>query len=1070
MLKSGIRDNHGRGKVGAFLHEKICPHSKLSIISAYFTIYAFEKLKKALLDIDSLRFLFGEPRFVLDPERDDKKSFDLEDSGLYLSNRLSQKFAAKQCADWISQKVEIKSVKQVNLLHGKMYHIDDKGVESAILGSSNFTVNGLGLGDKAHSNLELNLIVDSLRDIKDLKCWFDEIWHDENRVKDVKKEVLEYLSRLYSDHTPQFIYYKTLYHLFKTDIELPKQDNELPILKALTNSQIWQHLFSFQQDGSTSAINKILKHGGCILADSVGLGKTYEALAVIKYFELRNAQVLVLCPKKLSENWTVFQASQNSMFNPFAADKFQYHVLAHTDLVRHKGQSHGVNLERFNWSAYDLVVIDESHHFRNSGNRYAKLMENVIKAGGKTKVLLLSATPVNTDLSDLHQQIRLITAEQDGVFNDSLGISSIQQTLRNGQKVFSEWASQEPRHSKNLLEKLNGDFFSLLDELTIARSRQHILRYYPQVLDDLGGFPRRAKPEHAYVEIDLYEKFMSYEKLNEEISDYKLALYKPSSYLLENRRDHYQLQAGNFSQIKREGFLIGMMKINFLKRLESSIYSFSITMERTVAKIDTLIDKIEQFQTVPNKDVEIEEDDVQLEEEDNETLEQAFEVGKKIKFKLADIDLTAWLSDLRQDREKLAHLSTAAKQVEVHRDAKLARLKQLIHNKITQPTIDKSGQKNRKVLIFTAFADTADYLYDNLVKYIGENLKTHIAMVSGTKTKTTLGDNHYNSILLNFSPRAKQRQNTASMPQHEEIDVLIATDCISEGQNLQDCDVLINYDIHWNPVRLIQRFGRIDRIGSLHESVKMINFWATPQLEQYLNLKVRVESRMALVDITATGADNIFGQLDEKQDMYRDQQLKKMLEEDILDLEAFQETVTLTAFSLDEFRADLGQFTDLNRDLLAQSPLGLYALVPAPKAHQSIGAGVIFCLQQKISTNAPSINPLQPYFLIYVGQDGKIRHTFAQPKHILDILRELCVNADKVYEALCSAFDQETNNGEDMTIYNTLLDAALHAIEDTFQQRAATGLQSGRGGLFPEKHAVANKATDFTLITWLIIK
>ncbi|MEI6708468.1 MAG: helicase-related protein [Methylococcales bacterium] len=1078
MASSGIRDNHTYGKVGEFLSEKIKPESKLSIVSAYFSIYGFDSLRKELLDINQCRFLFGEPSFIeqIDPAKTETKAFNITEDGLGLKNRLEQKAIAKACADWITEKVEIRSLIKTNLLHGKLYHIDNHGVEAALVGSSNFTKQGLGFGNP---NIELNLIVDSDRDREDLKAWFDNLWNDKTLVKDVKKEVLNYLAQIYANHSPHFIYYKTLFHLFDTYLQTQQETLDFLQNSSFKDSLIWQKLFEFQKTGVISIIAKIQRHNGCILADSVGLGKTFEALAVIKYFEMKNYNVLVLCPKKLEANWTQYPSHYHNSLNPFVTDRFRYTVLCHTDLSRENGQATGgINLATFNWNNFDLVVIDESHNFRNDSKgkkgktRYQRLLEDIIKSGGQTKVLLLSATPVNNDLMDLYNQIRFISADNNSAFTE-LGIENLKKTFKNSQKNFLEWTKQDNKHHvPDLLNKLGADFFKLLDELSIARSRKHIKKYYPEVVKELGGFPKRAKPLAIYPPTDLLNHFLSFEQLNEEIHKYKLALFNPSKYLLAEYHGLpvYQSKIKNFSQEDREYYLISMMKVNFLKRMESSIYSFALTMERTVTKIDDLINKIEAFIAEKGKT----EFTLDAADNDDEELNDAFSVGKKIIFPLQHLDCESWLADLRQDKEQLSKLRDAATKITPPFDGKLKELKELIHKKVTNPTTNKTGKKNHKVLIFTAFADTADYLYTELEKYVFKQLHFNIALVAGSQCKTTLGKAEYNEILINFSPLAKDRAAFKHLPQQQEIDILIATDCISEGQNLQDCDLVINYDIHWNPVRLIQRFGRIDRINSLNKTVTMINFWATKELDNYLGLENRVKSRMALVDMTATGNDNLLIEdleTDIKDDLhYRDQQLKRMMNEEILDLEDVNNSVSLADFSLEDFRSDLSAYIMQNRDSLANAPLGLYAVVPEDK-DTGILSGVIFCLQQKTEadSNNKQVNPLSPFFLLYIQTNGQVIYNFAQAKQILSIFKQLCAGIETAYKELCEVFDQQTQDGQDMTQYNDLLKKAIEQLSAAFQKREIAHLQTGRGAMLLDATQRINEQTDFNLVTWLII-
>ena len=1104
---TGIRDNDTRGSVASFLKEKIQDGSALSIVSAYFTIYAYDALKDSLDRIQHLDFLFGEPSFVnrLDPSKTEKKAFIMDAGGLELANKLQQKRVAKECAEWIETKVDIKTIKQSNLLHGKMYHIATAGVQDAVLGSSNFTVRGLGLAAE-NNNIELNLIVDGNRDRQDLKQWFDELWRNDGLVKDVKQEVLQYLKQLYENHPPEFIYYKTLFHIFERFLEdSGKTDADLG-RTSLFETETWKALFEFQKDGVKGAINKILRYNGCIIADSVGLGKTFEALAVIKYFELKNERVLVLCPKKLRENWTVYAA--NSSLNPFLQDRYRYDVLSHTDLSRERGLSGLIDLETLNWGNYDLVVIDESHNFRNNApgkrdetgeivrkSRYQRLMDDIIKSGVRTKVLLISATPVNNDLKDLRNQIYFVTegSENDGAFAENLGIESIKETLTAAQKVFSAWARRQGpgRKTSDLLEKLSAAFFKLLDELTIARSRKHIQKYYKDTIAKLGGFPVRDKPLSLYPEIDIQGLFLSYDKLNSEIDQYKLSLFNPSKYVQDKYRDAYTASTHDpFSQADRETFLIGMMKVNFLKRLESSVKSFEITMGRTIAKIEALEQKIHDYlqssQKQASDDLEV---DLDLDDTgEDEDAEEATWVGGKFKYKLDHLELDYgknWLHDLKKDKDQLTGLFQAAQKITVERDNKLAELKQLITAKVLHPTVDKLGHENKKVIVFTAFADTAIYLYENLVKWATGDLGVNVALVcGGGDLRTTFGNKTFNEILTNFSPRSKTRSKIPTMPQSGEIDLLIATDCISEGQNLQDCDYLVNYDIHWNPVRIIQRFGRIDRIGSVNKSVQLVNFWPTDDLNKYINLKNRVEARMALVDIAATFEDNIL-QNDEIEDLinedlkYRDKQLLKLRDE-VLDLDDLGDSVSLTEFTLDDFRLELMKYIEANRAALEDAPFGLYSVVPPSLEYKAIVPGVIFCLRQKVvplpaahpsaSGTTDGINPLQPYFLVYVLSDGNVRFGFAQPKQILEIYRVLCSGKNAPYSELCNLFDQETDHGAKMDAYGVLLRKAVDAIAVTFRRRAATGLQSNRAFVLPDEQDQVNENSDLELITWLVVK
>lgn len=1079
-IASSIKDNRNRGSVGNFLKEKITANASLAFVSAYFTIYAYEALKDNLENIDKLNFLFGEPTFVksVDPNNGELRQYKIENDKIELKNRLKQKKIAKQCSKWIEKKVKIKSIKQSGLLHGKMYHITDSNKnESAVLGSSNFTSKGLGFAK--NSNIELNLEIQDKRDIQDLKNWFYEVWEDNNLTEDVKPRVLKYLEQLYADNPPELLYFKTLYHLFEKYLDEKNSFDNIETQKQFTDTIIWQKLFEFQKDGVKSAINKISKHNGCIIADSVGLGKTFEALAIIKYFEQRNHRVLVLCPKKLRKNWTKYQDKNNSRTNPLAEDKLRFDVLSHTDLSREKGDVDGIDLANCYWENYDLLVIDESHNFRNNNtgrkgklSRYEKLLNEVIKKGRKTKVLLLSATPVNNSLEDLRNQLYFITADTDNAFQYTLNIPSLRSLISRTKKEFIKWSLQDNKTQENLLSSLNADFFYLLDELTIARSRKHIQKYYKENLAQIGEFPQRHKPESIYSQIDMQEEFPSYDEINDRILEYRLSLFTPTKYLKDGCEYKYKSETdiAQFSQENREKFLIGMMKSNFLKRLESSVNSFRLTLGNTLDKMNTLKDKIKNLSEYDYDEDGIYDED---EQDDIPQIKEEFLIGKKLKYDLRDIKTDEWLLDIEKDENELRYLYDKALRITPDRDAKLQTLLKKIQNKIQNPTKNNLGHDNKKVIVFTAFSDTAKYIYESIKDTIKNKYSTNIALVTGTETETTYGKNDYEEILTNFSPISKDRNN-----EDEQIDILIATDCISEGQNLQDCDYLINYDIHWNPVRLIQRFGRIDRIGSYNSHIKMVNFWATEDLDKYIKLKRRVEDKMMLSDISATNADNIL-RPDEvadilKQDLkYRENQLKRMKEE-ILDLEDFDENASLTDFSFEDFRIELLHYIQKNKEKLKNLPIGVNAVTSRELRTQEkttlFDEGVIFCLKQKNSSNLSNkINPLQPYFLVYITFNNEIKYTFVNSKKILEVYRALCLGQEVADGYLYELFDQQTDNGNHLEQFDDLLYSAISKIKERFETKAFSGLFSSRNFIMPNKENQINTIEDFELITWLVI-
>ena len=1086
---TAIVDNTGR-KVGDFLRDRIEAGSDLSIVSAYFTIYAYDALRDALEKAGSTRFLYGEPSAVgaVDPGGDNTKSFRLnEDGGMELRHALAQKPLARACAEWVRKQVEIRTIARANFLHGKLYHIGQEEGAAALVGSSNFTRRGLGFG--AVPNVELNLEVRSDEDRAELLRWFDGLWNDNSLTRDAKADVLAALERLGRPYAPEFVYYKTLFHVFESWLERHVERDGLLHDVHLHDTDIWKALYAFQRDGATSAINRLMRYNGCIVADSVGLGKTWTALAVIKFFELRNERVLVLCPKRLEDNWVRYAAWAASRNNPFEKDRLNYAVRAHTDLSRYEGRAGSVDLAQFNWGTFDLIVIDESHNFRNEGrdrfdedgnlvrrSRYNRLLEEVLKSGARTKVLMLSATPVNTSLRDLRNQIYLMTEKREDAFRDALGIGNIQSMFGVAQREFQQWEAARPAGRRPdkaaLLERLGADFLSLLDAVSFARSRDHIRRYYPEVETAIGGFPDRAQPLNLYPRTDSKGAF-SYDDVHRRIGDFRLAVYMPSQYLKDTSSLDEEKAKLRFDQRDRERWLIGMMRVNLLKRLESSVHSFTLTMARILEKMDALDDLIGRWrERGPVEEIDTRPDD---DEEDEE-----FAIGRGRRYGLDELDVDRWQEDLREDRRVFQELYERAQRVTPERDDKLATLKRVLREKVEAAPEDKDGRANRKALVFTTFADTASYLYSHLKDWARNDLGVHMALVTGGNgNRSSSGESGFMEILARFAPRAQQADHEG-----DEIDIVIATDCLSEGQNLQDCDLVVNYDIHWNPVRLMQRFGRIDRLGSRNERVSMTNFWPTADLERYLDLKNRVEARMALADAAATGLDDPLNRDDRTEDehkeavqlelAFRDRQLTRMREE-ILDVEEAEDGITLNDLTLDDFIADLLNFIQQNRAALEAAPLGIHAVVDdSAPAGQDLPAdriqpGAIFCLRRNGDAAARTPNRLWPYFLVYVRDDGSVHYTFGQAQRCLALFRALAAGRSDALQALEDMFDRETQQGRCMKKYDALLAAALRSIAGTFRDAELAGLGRDRGAVLTEKPARADPARDFTLVTWLVI-
>ena len=1072
-----VIDNHTT-TVAARLRRSLGKADAFDFVSAYFSIYGYDLLADELDRLGSVRFLYGDPSSVdeLDPGAKEPKSFTPTEKGLEPNHSLQQKYLAERCADWVRKKsVSIRSVSQSNFLHGKMYLAGADGEPvDAVVGSPNFTRSGLGGSDRP--NLEINLAVSDAEILAELQAWFDRLWNDKTRTEDVKGKVLDALKRVGSNHAPELIYFKTLLELFRDEMERRQAEEEGLVSTGFYDSQVWQALYGFQRDGARAAISKLRQHNGCILADSVGLGKTYTALAVIKRFEQQNRSVLVLCPRKLSDNWSLYRASNGHIQNPFPKDRFGYALLAHTDLSRDSGTSGGVNLASFNWGAYDLVVIDESHNFRNSGGqRYEKLLNKVIATGATTKVLMLSATPVNTSLIDLRNQIYLMTERREDSFRQSLGVGNVGRVMGDAQRQFSKWESESGKGRRDkgkLLNELGADFLRLLGGVSIARSRRHIEQSYSEEMERIGSFPTHAAPVNEYPPTDL-KRELSYKQLAGSIGKFRLAVYQPSEYLKEPEKGRQLEMAGgssNFTQEQREHQLVGMIRTNFLKRLESSPRSLKLTLERTIGKIDSLIEEIERRQHGLNSGASLQEGYVAP--EDDEDDEDFFVNRGRDPYRLSELDLPRWLDDLRRDKVTLSSVLKRVSRVTPERDGKLKAIKSAVRKKAANPTMRTDGKLNRKLLVFTTFKDTALYLYNNLAG-LADELGVNMAMVAGDETHTTAGANTFQAILTNFAPVARKRAEAEA--DEPDIDLLIATDCISEGQNLQDCDTVLNYDIHWNPVRLIQRFGRIDRIGSPNQAVHMVNYWPTRDMDAYLRLESRVQARMALADVAATGSDDPFtveqAEVGAQLELaFRDQQLLR-LKEEILDMDELDDAPVMSDFTLDHFISQLLRYLQRNRDELEALPNGVYAVTDDKDAQP----GVIFLLRQRnagvASASRGVASPVHPHYLVYVRNDGTIRYGCAQAHQVLRAFEEAAAGKTEPLNALCDRFDSSTDRGKDMSHYYGLLKRAAEQIAGAHgrQQSAGLGIHGTPGFILAPESEAPSGLEDFELLTWLVI-
>lgn len=1065
------------------LKKQIKENSKVSVAAAFFSIYAFSELKEQLANVKEFRFLFSSPAFVFDKEREkvEKKEFFIprisyenclsgSEFEVRLRNELSQKTIAKECAEWIKKKASFKANVTESHFHG--FIVSD---QTAFYPIEDFS--SVQLGKEKGNNAFFSIFENQGSSASRYLAIFNSFWNSKEKLKDVKDKVLESLSTVYQENSPEFIYYFTLYKIFNEFLEDVSEDTLPNEATGFKSSVIWNALYDFQKDAALAIINKLEKYNGCVLADSVGLGKTYTALAVIKYYENRNKTVLVLCPKKLSSNWTDY--TSNYVNNPLLKDRFNYDVLYHTDLSRSSGRSNGIDLSRINWGNYDLVVIDESHNFRNGGkldaetdgkvNRYQVLMNKVMRAGVKSKVLMLSATPVNNRFTDLRNQLQLAYEGDSSEINDKLNTSKpIEEVFRSAQAAYTKWSKLPwaERTTQGLLDKLDFDFFEVLDSVTIARSRKHIEKYYD--CNRIGSFPERRKPVSLSPGLSDLKNAINYNEIFDQLMALDLTIYIPSCYILPSKRSKYsEIYDANmvnegFSQINREQGIRRLMAINLMKRLESSVYSFNLTLKRIRNQIDSTLNTIDSYDNRSHKPLDlVEMTDLSQCDEDDQESSDLFSIGKKVRIDIADMDYLSWRKSLRKDLDTLNLLVDMVEDINPQHDCKLQVLFETLCKKIRNPI----NEGNSKVLIFTAFADTAEYLFENVSGKIKESFGLDSAMVTGSSSsRTTIPrfSTDFNSILSCFSPVSKDRASVPNLS-GKEIDILIATDCISEGQNLQDCDCVINYDIHWNPVRIIQRFGRIDRIGSKNKEIQLINFWPDISLDEYINLKGRVETRMKIVDIASTGNDDILD--DEKIDLeYRKEQLKK-LKEEVVDIEDMTSGISIMDLGLNEFRLDLLEYVKQNKEIF-KAPNGIYAVVGNNKDFPS---GVIFVLRNRNnSVDINKQNRLHPFYMVYVQSDGKVYFNHLQPKQLLDAFRFLCRGKPEPIREIIKEVDRETSNGKNMKAYSKLLNAAIGSILQIKQEGDVDAFLEGFDVDFRKKSI--NGIDDFELVDFLIVR
>lgn len=1063
-----------------------------------FSLYGVKELFPSLKKLSRFHFLFTKPVFQSDDESGEdgrsalRREFYLaasavppdEPDGLFATNpqirlrdQLQQRSLGRQFVQWATDHdVRFRSVAaeavsgadRTLIIHG------DDGRSFLYMPFLGFTPAALGVG--SGNGLMAPVQRTSGSATQPFVSAFKSAWASDAYTRDVTRQVLDKAGVAYRENSPELIYSLALASLFGHSLSAAEADAMPNRDTGYAESEIWEHLYDFQREAAIAIINKLETYNGCVLADSVGLGKTFTALAVIKYYESRNQRVLVLCPKKLGQNWLVYRGNVRN--NPFVGDRLRYDVLYHTDLSRDKGLSPtGDPLDQINLGNYDLVVIDESHNFRNGDqnsvktkqheNRYERLLRRVIRDGVRTKVLMLTATPINNRFSDLENQLALAYDGREKDWEKKMRLSgSIDDVFRTAQRAYTAWEKESAgdQSSRGLTRRLPYDLYTILDQVTVARSRKHIEEHYD--MSKLGAFPHRNKPISRTASISSISGVPAYSEICSKLEGLTMAAYMPSKYLHPSARRKYEdFGTKNLTVQGQEKGIARLMRVNLLKRLESSVNSFTETLGRLCELVKGDVSLVERFVSQPRlsssgtgqgvkTDTGNSAEDVpsvpalaDLDDDDQEE-SQDYVVGKAVRIRLADLDYLSWRRDLSQDLAILTELHDQMAQVGPAEDLKLADLKEVIRHKVQNPI----NPGNKKIIVFTAFADTAKYLYVQLAPF-AKQLGLESAIVTGAEPPRCTLDpriRDMNQILTFFAPKAKERDNVYP-DDRRNIDLLIATDCISEGQNLQDCDYLINYDIHWNPVRIIQRFGRIDRIGSPNKSIQLVNYWPDVKLDEYLRLRERVEKRMrvTIVTSTATSADDPIND-DPSEDLpYREKQLRRMHDE-VLDPEEVQGGISITDLGLTSFRMDLLEYLRDNR-AIAKLPHGLEA-VASGKSHNA-APGIIFLLRRtmlphsdKARVRALRENPLYPDYLVYVSEDGEILADSSEPRKILEVMRDLCRGKKEPEMEVAHDFNRLTKNGNDMRVPSRLLERALDSIcrtkdssdIDSFFSNAAT--------------------------------
>lgn len=1025
----------------------------LDIVTGFFSLGGLEFLQDHV-EAAAFRLILAE--IVLDKTLP-TANLDLVRGSLALQNALEGTRRFEKALEFLKRSdIEIKSVQKA-FCHAKVYHhaAQDDDKSYYILGSSNLTEAGLGLRES--SNLELNTAIKNIEhnDWKAIQSWFTDLW-DKVATEEivpvegggkisVKEYFIQLIENLQRPFTPEQLYYKVLYELFKAELLASETDTRLQAeIRHLEETRIYQALYDFQKAGVRSLIIALDKYKGAILGDAVGLGKTWTGLAVMKFYEMQGYKVLLLCPKKLAQNWHQYRYGNRSRFDK---DRLQYFVRFHSDLQDERmwNKGDGFGKDTFTNNAKLLVVIDESHNLRNDkSGRYQYLVEEILKQNKEVKVLHLSATPINTSLNDVRNQFKLMVKGSDKGFNETFDITGLESLFRQGVEAFNKWTQVENRVVADFINLVPRDFFKMTDALIVARTRKMIYKVQPDLEEQ---FPTKKPPINKNDNQVKIDHLQSFEEILEALPD-GLTAYRPHQYLKkpEPKKGKKSTEAGSEQegfndQARREGFLVRMMHILLVKRLESSWYAFDLTTSKILAQHENALKKIADFEA-GRKNIELENEDMDDEtDEENENAggiisghsesEQTenLTLGKKNPVRLQDMDnLEGFKKDLDADVKKLRKLKKGLDQFKndfdsgLEKDVKLEALMAWL-------IAEKKDSPNKKVLIFTMYRDTAEYLFTQLVK----KGFSKIAMVTGTESKAN-GEpvlKEFAPLLERFSPITKvmREKDWSGMPgsgfmatdefkakdsnsQFEQwrdwianaapqvlkdiinkpLDILVATDCISEGQNLQDCDTVINYDIHWNPVRLIQRMGRIDRLGSPNKQIQGVNFWPADGIEGYLRLAKRVKERLQLMQLVGaeTGDEN---------PLINDLEAKMMLQMNTTwnDIEGGATTLGLNDLSFDPFRQDLIDYFSKNRAELEAIPKGVFSGFVAKQNlfKEPVPDGIIGVLGYPAQNPNVAPMPYKEMHLLFVPTDventtqNQIKHYMAANQYeILMLLRE----------------------------------------------------------------------------------